>query len=99
MGGAEELDHEHVRFFIRIGPGTMLDSPGHQDDLAFLDLDGFVLETHLHFALHDVEQFIAVVMGMLDEFPLDFRKEHLKIMPLRNQMRMPLLGEEGELLG
>jgi hypothetical protein len=73
MGRAERLDDQKMDLFMRSCPGAVFDSLWNQNDLPFLDLDGMILETHLHSALHDIEQFIAVMMGVHNEFALDFR--------------------------
>ena len=76
----------------------MLDAPGHQDDLTFPDLDGPILEAHFHSALDDIEQFVAVFVGVHDELALELRQIDLQAVPFRDQMRMPLFREQRELV-
>ena len=78
---------------------TVLDAPGDNAELPFAELDVAVTEADRERALHHEKEFILPVMAVPDELTLELRELDVLSVQLSDDLRRPLVGEEGELFG
>jgi len=75
----------------------MLDAPGHDQKLPFLQPYVAVTELHAEAPVDHQEKFIFVVMLMPDKLALEFYQLDMLPVQLTHDLRAPVVVEEGEL--
>ena len=81
-----------------LGNWAMLDAPGHDQKLPFLQPYVAVTELHAEAPVDHQEKFVFVVMLMPDKLALEFYQLDVLPVQLTNDLRAPVVVEEGELL-
>src|SRR5271166_2107534 len=76
----------------------MLDAPGHDQKLAFIQPDVAVTELHAESSVDDQKQLVFVVMLMPDKLAMEFHQLDVLPVQLANDPGAPVVVEEGELL-
>ncbi len=66
--------------------------------LAFMQLDGTVAEFDPKISFPDEKKFVLAVVMMPDKFAFEFDELNLLPVQFRNDLRTPMIGEEGKLL-
>lgn len=91
------FEQENPNFFVCHGP--VLDSLGHDNDLSRSNGHFSIAEFHGHAAPDHVEQFVLVIVGVPQEFALDFGELHILTIELGDDLRGPLFVEQSKFLG
>jgi hypothetical protein len=90
------LEQEHMGFFF--GNRLVLHSLRHDQKLPLLEPDVPIAKLHAESALNYEEKLVFVVVVMPNERPLKLHELDLLAVQLTDNLRLPVLGEEGELL-
>src|ERR1700676_1313912 len=81
------LKEDHPAFFV--SHGTMLDSPGNDNELAFLQPHLPVAELHPEAAFRHQEHLVFLVMMVPDELALEFAELHHLAIEFSREVRFP----------
>src|ERR1700680_2804989 len=81
------LKEDHPAFFV--SHGTMLDSPGNDNELAFLQPPLPVAELHPEAAFRHQEHLVFLVMMVPDELALEFAELHHLAIEFSRDVRFP----------
>jgi hypothetical protein len=85
-----------VRLLLDDGP--VLDATGHDQELALLQPHVTIPKLHAKPAFDDQEEFVLMVVVMPDEQPLELDQLDLLAVLFANDLRLPLVAEQRQLL-
>ena len=94
---AARLDQQHLH--LALGKWLVLDALRHDDHLARPERDETVAEIDAQRTLQHDEGLVGLLVIVPDEIALDAHDLELVVVQFRNHARLPLVGEERELLG
>ena len=77
---------------------VVLDTLGHDEELAFAEMDVAIAELDGHLALQDEEQLVFVLVSVPNELSLEFHELHVMSVQLANDLWAPEVREQLELL-
>jgi hypothetical protein len=83
---------------LLIGDGPVFDATGDDQELAFFEPDVSIPKLHPKPAFDDEKQFVFIIMVMPDERTLELDQLHLLAIQLANDLRLPPVAEQTELL-
>ena len=78
---------------------TVFDATRDDAELPFAELDVAVTKADRERTLYDKEEFILMLMPVPDELSLQLCELYMLSVQLADDLRRPLIGEEGELFG
>ena len=75
----------------------MFDTPGDDEELAFVELDVTIPQLDGHLTLYDKKQLVFMFVSMPDELSLKFHQLYVVAIQLANDLWTPEIGEQFKL--
>jgi hypothetical protein len=88
------LEEQNPAFFV--GDGLVLDSAGHDDELARFEFDAFVSEFDAEAALYHQEHLVFVLVVMPDELAFQLVELHQLSVQFAGDVGLPVFVDLGE---
>src|ERR1700730_6481517 len=93
---APRLDQQQFDLVFRVR--LVLDAPGHDEHLTCRDMDGAIAKVDPQVAFDHDERLVGILMVMPDKVSLRLHDLELIVIHLGNDLRLPLLVKQSELL-
>src|SRR4029079_3806918 len=90
------LEKDHFRFFVR--RGAMLDTVGHDEKFAFVQLDHPIAKFDPHPAAPNQKKLIFTLMLMPGKNTLEFHHLHLLTVQFADDLWAPMFGKSSKFL-